>query len=284
MNSHIARVIVPALGLLLLPLHAAARQDVGRWRIESGVWGPWVESPRQTLNNPALRGRELEFQVGRVMGSDPLRCAKAEYEFVRTVLEGLFQGSLSRPYGAEARSAGIPRLPLMTLSVRCDSGVFDYHFVARDKLLVALDDVVWTLTRLRAPEGPDAVVLAMLFVHMTGDMAFTPQTVALKRNFLTADLANLIAAYFKQPRPADEVPPINGDPFTNSQEYPDRFTIGRVEAGGSTATVPVVFRDVTPRERPVKVMMREIGGRWLIDDLRYEDGKTLRELLQSASD
>ena len=272
--------VTVAITMLALATDGAAQQHAGTWRITAGAWAPWAAAARGSLSNATLRDRTLEFTPGQVIGPAPLGCARAEYDYVVTPAEGLFQGGLPEPAAAAARAVGVTRLPAMTLSVRCESGVFDYHFAAPDRLLVALDNVVWTLNRVQQPDGPGAVVQVLLSEHMTGDMGFTAVTVARKSRFLSAELSNMIGSYFRQPRLADEVPPINGDPFTNSQEYPNRFTIARVETNGSGATVRVIFRDGV-RERPVVWLLRRVGSQWLLDDLRYDDGKTFRALLMS---
>jgi hypothetical protein len=114
---------------------------------------------------------------------------------------------------------------------------------------------------------------------MTDDMGFTPESVARKRSLLTPGLGGAIGTYFARPFPEDEVPPIAGDPFTDSQEYPTRFTLGPSASGGADAVVAVSFAgDV--RHRRVDFVLRREEERWLLDDLRYEDGSTLRALLQ----
>jgi hypothetical protein len=61
----------------------------------------------------------------------------------------------------------------------------------------------------------------------------------------------LSCSVFARPVPSDEAPVINGDPFTNSQEYPPGFTVGAVLRVGSRATVPVRFDS-----------MREAATKW----------------------
>jgi hypothetical protein len=129
-----------------------------------------------------------------------------------------------------------------------------------------------------AGPGPGDVVQQMLDEHMAGDMAFTPQLVAPKRRFLTPELNAAIDAYFARPVPDDEPPPINGDPFTNSQEYPRGFRIAAVGEDETTASVDIVFTH-EGADRPMSVLLRRTAEGWRIDDLRYEDGTTLRELL-----
>ncbi|MEQ1626154.1 MAG: hypothetical protein ABL965_02085 [Nitrospira sp.] len=85
-------------------------------------------------------------------------------------------------------------------------------------------------------------------------------------------------------RPAcsrDEVPVINGDPFTNSKEYPTGFTVGAVLCVGSRATVPVRF-DEGGRYKIVEYRLQLSGTTWRVDDLHYPDGATFRGLLKPA--
>jgi hypothetical protein len=77
-----------------------------------------------------------------------------------------------------------------------------------------------------APAPPTRVVAAFYRYHFTHDMAFTPTSVGVKRAWLAPELLDLCKAYFKKPVPADDVPEIDGDPFTDSQEYPKLFRVG----------------------------------------------------------
>jgi hypothetical protein len=232
------------------------------------------------LANAGLRGAAIRFDDAEVVAPAPLGCASARYEFVVSPAEGMFQGSLPAPAEAAARALGAVRLPVITLAVSCDAGLFDYQLVAPDTALLALDGVVWTLKRTAAASsaGPEAVVQELLGHHMTHDMGFTPETVASKRAFLTASLGAAIDGYFARPKPSDEPPPIDGDPFTDSQEYPPRFTLHAAAVEGAAAVVPITFSDGLRARRVGFVVGRE-GEGWRIDDLRYERGTTFRDLL-----
>jgi hypothetical protein len=93
---------------------------------------------------------------------------------------------------------------------------------------------------------------------MTQDMAFAPATVA-----------------------HDAVPVVDGDPFTNTQEYPTRLVPGRASIEGRRAAMPVLPGD-DAASQVVQVLLRQSGWRWQVDDLRYQDGGTLRGRLQPA--
>jgi hypothetical protein len=86
---------------------------------------------------------------------------------------------------------------------------------------------------------------------------------------------------FARPAPRDEPPVINGDPFTDSQEYPSGFTLGTILRAGSRATVPVRF-DEGGRYKVVEYRLQLSGTTWRVDDLHYPDGATFRGLLKPA--
>jgi hypothetical protein len=259
------------------PVGAEGQQPGGVWRIARGMAAPWV-TPSTVEVDKGRIGERVEFAAGRVIGPQPLACNQAAYDFGVTPAEGLFQGNLPAPAARSARASGVARLPVMTLHVACGGGAFDYHYTAADVLLTALDNVVWRLETVTPPDGPHAVVQELLLEHMTGDMGFTPELVRPKRRLLSPELNALVNAYFARTMPENEPPPINGDPFTNSQEYPTGFRFGDVVSEDSSARVTVAFVHVG-RTRPVTVLLRRVTGAWLIDDLIYEDGMTFRALL-----
>lgn len=264
--------------LLTLTTGSALAQDVplepgAGWRLVRGVAAPWVASPGDVTVSKALTGKSLAFEIGRVTGPHPLGCAGAGYEFAMMPGEGLFQGGLPTPVEASARRAGISTLPVLTLQVSCEKGLFDYHITGPGRLVTALDNVVWTLeaTKATASLTPEAVVARLLVDHFTHDMAFTKASIARKRGWLSAALNRQIAAYFAAPFPEDEPPPINGDPITNSQDYPTRFAIARAAVAGREAKVRVRFTD-EGRSRPTEFLLRRGDVGWRIDDLIYDDG------------
>jgi hypothetical protein len=250
------------------------------WQIGQGVAAPWSAAASVSPGS-GLTSQHVRFSAMSVAAPEPLACAKPQYEYVLSPAEGLFQGMLPSPTAQGARTLGISRLPLLTLRVTCDGGVFDYHLVSQDKALLGLDNMVWPLVRRSGKATPEHVVLALFQSHLTHDMAFTPATVARKHAYLTAGLRKAIAAYFRRPVPQDEVPPINGDAFTNTQEYPTRFVPGRASTEGRRAVMPVLVGD-NAASQVVEVLLHQSGRQWRVDDLRYQDGSTLRGLLQPA--
>lgn len=134
-------------------------------------------------------------------------------------------------------------------------------------------------TSAPAPNTPAVVVQQLFADHFMNDMGFTRATVARKRAWLTPGLNQEIDAYFRRPSVPDQVPVIDGDPFTNTQEYPTAFAVGAATQDAAKATVPVVMT-VGPTRRTVQVQLVRQGAAWLVDDLTYEDNMTFRALLK----
>jgi len=252
-----------------------------RWLIESGRVAPWAKPGTTALENAGLAGQAILVEGETVTAPHPLACEQAQHAFTLMPAEGLFEGGLPAPSGRAARALGIPSMPVLTWRMTCRNGSFDYHLVSKQGALLGLDHVVWQVRRTSLELSPEAAVLELLRQHMTRDMAFTKGSAARKASMLTESLTRAIAAYFARPVPRDEAPAINGDPFTNSQEYPSGFTVGAVLRAGSRATVPVRF-DEGGRYKIVEYRLQLAGTTWRVDDLHYPDGATFRGLLKPA--
>ena len=126
--------------------------------------------------------------------------------------------------------------------------------------------------------GPAAVVRSLFADHFKHDMGFTKASVARKARWLSAEFLKQLDVELDMPRNPDEVPNIDGDPFTDSQEYPKRFVVGKGEIRGEATRIPVIFTG-NGRRRTVAVKLRKTTDGWRVDDLVYEDGKTLRSRL-----
>lgn len=254
----------------------------GAWRIAQVAIAPWAKSGAGQGAEPAWAGRSLKFHRASVDGPGVLNCAHAVFKATHYPAEGLFEGNLPAPATVAARTLGIARLPLAGIRVTCDSGVFEFHRDNADTLLLGLDNRVLTLSRapgaLARADAPEGRVQRLLESHFSGDMAFIPASVEAKRRWLSARLARRIAGYFARAVPEAEVPDINGDPFTDSQEYPVRFAVGKAVVAGGVAEVPVHFY-AAERDRAVVYRLSREHGEWRLDDLRYASGTTLNDLL-----
>lgn len=269
---------------LLLAAARPAEADTWRpleaWRIEDGQVAPWAQPGTQV--DARYRGQSVRFQTTRLVAPHPLACTGATYEWRFVGAEDLFEGNLPAPAADAARRLGLGSAPIATLRVGCTNAGFDFHRTGDGTLLLGLDNVVWTLRAVRPAATPQEVVQELLVTHFTHDMGFTRESVAGKRAFLSAALLARIASYMAVTQPPDEASDINGDPFTDSQEYPDRFTLGATRAGRQRTTVTVQFADAHMRRRVDYVLVRE-GARWVVDDLVDARGDSLLELLAAAA-
>ncbi len=256
-------------------------QPQERWLIESGRVAPWAKPGTTALENAGLAGQAILVEGKVVTAPHPLACEQAQHAFIVMPAEGLFEGGLPAPAGRAARALGMPSMPVLTWRMTCRNGSFDYHLLSKQGAFLGLDHVVWQVRRTSLELSPEAAVLELLRQHMTRDMAFTKGSAARKASMLTESLTRAIAAYFARPVSPDEAPVINGDPFTDSQEYPSGFTLGTVLRAGSRATVPVRF-DENGRYKAVEYRLQLSGTTWRVDDLHYPDGATFRGLLKPA--
>jgi hypothetical protein len=85
------------------------------------------------------------FGGDEVHSASGLGCRQARYETRSVPAEGLFQGNLPAPAEASASRLGFEHFPVESVLVTCDTGVFDYHILRAGAMLVALDNVIWTL-------------------------------------------------------------------------------------------------------------------------------------------
>lgn len=254
----------------------------GKFRVTRGIAAPWLTESDAKPDTRAWLGATIEFDAARFSAPGQLGCANPKYETDQRPPEGLFQGGLPAPAAAAAARLALTAPTTPSVSLTCDTGVFDLHWATPQALMLPLDNVIWVLDRspgaLAAVGTPEAQVQQLLETHFGGDMGFDPTTVATKHGLLSVALQERIAAYFAAPFPEDEPPPINGDPFTNSQEYPVLFSVGSASVAAETATVPVRFDDGY-RPRDVRFVLRQTAEGWRLDDIGYEGDDTFRAQL-----
>lgn len=283
--------VLIALALITSPVHAQTKSStpaplslLGQWRVQRGTVAPWVKADaKDRVNGKPYRpdtkawlGKRIVFDAKRVVGVNPLQCGGAHYEATKMPADGLFMSGLLAPQKTAALALGFKSFPVSGTSFTCDNGVFEFHYADANAVLVAVDNVIWTLDRspgaLADSASPAMVVQQLLERHFAGDMGFDAKSVASKQALLSDSLRAHIAQYFKKPVKADEVPNIDGDPFTNSQEYPTRFSVGAPIAEGAAMTVPVRFSDAYST-KDVRYVLHRQGAGWRVHDVRYAKGQ-----------
>lgn len=266
---------LPYAGIALAAL-LAATMPVSHAQTAAATDERWVAAtPAGTAMAWAWNSREVQGPAG-------LRCGSPTHEFVRLPAQGLMQGTLgatAQEAERRARALGVRRFPVATHRVNCDNATFDLHVLAPDRALIGWDGRVLALRRIAAEATPLGTVQRLLEVHLGTDMAFTPAHARALARWMTPALNTRITAYFAKPRPEDEVPPINGDPYTNSQEEPDRITLqpGPVQAGQATVLARLSGEG---RQWQLTYRLRMAGGQWRVDDIEAADGMRFGALLR----
>ena len=120
----------------------------GVWRIIDAKPAPWIKPFALTKDKAPLLEYAVLFGDGEVIGPAPLGCKPAKFSTVIAGPEGLFQGRL--PKSDAPTIANAMGIQTTTFRVACPGGSFDYHLDSNGGLLIALNDVVYTLRR---PEG-----------------------------------------------------------------------------------------------------------------------------------
>lgn len=141
-----------------------------------------------------------------------------------------------------------------------------------------------TATKASVSASPKAVVDAFYKYHFSHDMAFTPETLQNRAAWLTPSLKDACRIYFALPSDPDEVPDIDGDPFTGSQEYPDSYATGSAAVKEDTARVPLTFTWKEDHHSTNGVaVLKNVDGQWLIDDVEFPDQDSIRALLATQT-
>jgi hypothetical protein len=267
----------------LFPPTAPAGVDAwfGRWMLQQAQQAPWDAGDSGPRALPPRRALELGAAIARVPGLPD--CGDPRYALLQSSPEGLFQGGLDGHgrAAASARALGFAEGAVPGLRIDCANSTLDLHRLDDQTLVYALDNVLYTASRspgaLADDDDPEAAAQALLVAHLAGDMGFTEALWAAKAARLSPALAASLRGYFAAPW-QDAVPPINGDPLTDSQEYPTRFAVGAAAVDGQRASVPVQFADGWQAWRVSLELVAENGG-WKLDEVRGRDGSGLRTLL-----
>lgn len=153
-------------------------------------------------------------------------------------------------------------------------------------LFLSLQSLADAGVRAQQPNAASAVNSFYRF-HLSHHMDFRARNIQLRRRWLTPEFYQLLlieikrqAAYSKAH--PDEVPDYDGDPFTDSQEYPDSFRVGKQVMDGERAkvTVTLLWSARTSRGRDKRdIVVEAVQGPsgWLIDDIVNSEGSTLRD-------
>lgn len=258
------------------------------WQLER--WHP-LPGALPAGPSPWRAGTTLRLRNDRIQGPAALECARARASVLAIEPAGLFQGGLPAPADSAARRLGLGPRPQPTLRIDCDNASLDLHLGRDGRWRFAFDGRVAVWRRTAAVDSPMLVVQDLLLRHLATSGLPLPyeQQVAALTPWLHPRLRADFAGYFRHPWPKDEVPPLNGDPFTDSQEPPSRIELLPPEIDGATASQPLrlVF-DAGPgrtagrllHERLLHYRLQRDAGRWRVTDIVDVHGGSLATLLR----
>lgn len=126
--------------------------------------------------------------------------------------------------------------------------------------------------------------------HLAHNKNFTVRNVQQRKRWLTPELYGLLLKELKQQAAEskahpDEAPYFEGDPFTDSQEYPDSYRVGKADLSGDVAkvTVTLLWSARTSRgrdKRDIVVELTRSTGTWVINDIINNQGSRLSDELK----
>jgi len=131
-------------------------------------------------------------------------------------------------------------------------------------------------------------VQAFYQFHFHHDIGFGEKSLKAREKWIDAGLYDLLTKELKKPQTPDEVPDIDGDPFTGSQEYPNAIRVTKATESGDTADVAVVFEwpkgGNPPRPATIQLRKDAKSGSWKIADIVLAGGYDLaKDLKQNLS-
>lgn len=214
-------------------------------------------------------------------GPAMFRCARVRTALYAAPREGLFQGSW---HGSDADAAALamPAGPAGTLRMDCDNASLDLHQADDGRWLLALDGQVLRWQVEPAPASPGAAVRSLLLRHLSapeGLGGLDSATLSALQAWLAPTLRASIRAWMARTGASDEVPELSGDPFLDAQEMPSSVSLGRASVKASRARVPVTLVFEGAPARVIDYRMTREQGRWLLHDIGYGTGPSLRRLL-----
>jgi hypothetical protein len=144
----------PAGGGVVAPEDATVASFAGDWKVTGHIVAPWFKGPGFSPEpDPEILDKVLTITETATSGPAFLACEAAAFEVKALPVAGLFEGNVPDPYIARA-ALGVTQEQTPTLMESCTSGgadrEFNYHLIARDTLLLGLDNIVYQFGRPKA--------------------------------------------------------------------------------------------------------------------------------------
>jgi len=141
-----------AAGLFTSARAAEENRLLGHWVFSSYEIAPWTseqEIPGLGASGKRLLKVEITFAPKAVITKyKSLACADVGYEITNFPPDALFQSGLPEPnQAAIAKKMGFPEGLVPGVDVNCSAGLFSYHFRDDKTVLLAFNNIIYTLTR-----------------------------------------------------------------------------------------------------------------------------------------
>jgi hypothetical protein len=133
--------------------------------------------------------------------------------------------------------------------------------------------------------APTQVVRSFYRYHFSHDHNFLKRNISRRRQWLSPVLFRLLMNEFRRDEEYASahpgysyVPYMEGDPFTDSSEFPTSFRIGHVKTTGSKSIVNVVLlwsaRSSRGRDQKnLEIRLSKVRGKWLVDNIVNHDDR-----------
>lgn len=134
----------------------------------------------------------------------------------------------------------------------------------------------------KADADPAQTVKSFYDFHFKHGMGFGPAEMKARKAWLTPQLYALITTVLKKPVPKGDAPDIEGDIFTDSQDTPTGFHVGKATLDKGTAKVEVSL-NWSHEKRQITVILAQVEHAWLIQDIEYGDHRLMTTDLRQAA-
>lgn len=150
------RLLAAGSALLLSFLGPAAHAQGpfnGTWAFTAAAPAPWLAADQtaRAQNNPMVTQARITIGPAALQAPGWMACRPPGYQLLQVPPEGLFEGGLHDPARglsdapALAIRLGFSAGSVPTLETRCHG--LRFHLASPDRLLFALDNVIYTFTR-----------------------------------------------------------------------------------------------------------------------------------------
>jgi hypothetical protein len=126
---------------------------LGSWTVTAAQIAPWYDgSGAKPESDPVMKGKTITFAAHAASGSPVVACTDTIYTVSTIEPETLFEGNLKNP-AQDAKALGFKSGKILSLNEGCRSSTgdmeLDFPMVDQDTLLLGLNNMVYTLKRLK---------------------------------------------------------------------------------------------------------------------------------------